>query len=384
MLKRLFCTLSLLSAAFAANAAHVEEEALPVSKPLVPVTIPFQAGSWLFALEGLHMSAANGDFEYITKQGIQTNVPENNVNSLNFRARTLDPDSEWGGRVDLVYNFDGKGRYVVLSYSGVHVRDTERATRSDVNSEFMSGPGVLTPILPNPAVQNNVVIQRLLPDTVAGDFPNGWDFVRAKSENDYDAIDLVLGQRMEFNDRVVLSAFGGLRYAYIDVDGKSHYLASTQNPGAPAQEQALGRLHISSDIHMVGPRAGGDAIVRLGYGFSIKGTIAASILAGDIDNRTTTQLRGFVGDVAVGNQNYDHVAVVTERVQLIPEMDARIGINFSGNWSDCFAYGIEVGYEATNYFDVVDNSLFSFIDTSNHDNDFGLYGIYIRAQIELA
>jgi hypothetical protein len=60
-------------------------------------------------------------------------------------------------------------------------------------------------------------------DTPGGS-ANGYNIVEGRSENDYDAIDLAFGQKIDVGQRIRLHPFAGLRYAEIERTDRATYL----------------------------------------------------------------------------------------------------------------------------------------------------------------
>jgi hypothetical protein len=69
---------------------------------------------------------------------------------------------------------------------------------------------------------------------------------------------------------------------------------------------------------------------------------------------------------------------------VIPEADARLGVHYAFDFNEGSSFGIELGYEVTNYFNAIDVSQASVIDNTSHNNDFNLQGPYLRLQLDIA
>jgi len=395
MIKKISLALGLLGlSASAAYAGHVEE-LLPVAPPTVCVTIPQQAGSWVFGGELLYWAAANGDLHYGSTLASELESTTAPVNTIDFRrTHVVEPDYDIGYHIDVGYNFEGDGRYVQLGWT--HLDANEASSRLRDGVEFLSGPAVMNLIRPvetvvggtgnNPLDMPVPFLPYGLNATTGPNFDGheGWDSIRGSSSNDYDAIDFVFGQRFDFNQKVTLAAFGGLRYA--DIENRDTVNARVRDEAATTGvSAAAGRVHMESDYWGIGPRAGFNAQVRLGGGASIVGTFAGSLLVGEADQKQNIDVTYFLFGSTNQVDSEEHNRLkIADQTRVVPELDARIGVNYTFAWNTSSAFGIELGYHVENYFDVKDNSQFSYYDTMSHNNDFALYGPYLRLQAEIA
>jgi hypothetical protein len=349
-----------------ANAGHMGEDVmLPAAPPTVNVTIPQYQGSWMLALEAKNQQQNNGDFHYAATSDSQANVPVNLMTQTDRKVHAVDPEHSWGWGFELGYNFEGNGRDVRVNWTHLHDSESEHTDRLSGATLFGAGFSSSDDGLFNMA-------------TAPQDIGSDWDEVHADSRNDYDHIDLVFGQSMDFGQKVTLRAFGGLRYADVDNRDKATYRVTSLD-----DSQEIAEVRLKSDFSGLGPRAGIDGKVRLGSGFSFVGTIAGSLLAGSFDQKFTVDQRTLTTLGAVASGTFDQHKV-SGKHRVVPELDARLGVNYTHGFSPDTSFGIEVGYEVINYFDVKDTSFVSYFDSQGHNNDFGMNGLYIRAQLEVA
>jgi len=327
-------SIGMSSAVFAGS--YKDQVVAPVGVNLIA---PDSVGVWSMGLEALYMAPTNADFQYAS-------VSNNATPTTSFNNKSLDPEHDWGGTIDVAYLFPGQSRDVKLSYTRLHLDDS--------HSTIISAPNVLS----NPF---NIGA-------------NDADDAVADSDYDYDAVDLVFGQWVRVGERVDLHPFGGLRWANIDMDDTGRYSGGT---GDAITE---GRGKVKSEFEGIGPRAGLDTAVHVGAGISIVGTVGASLLIGDINSKITTT--NFFNETAINGNVYKN----DENAHVIPELDARLGVNYTYHFNPGTALGVELGYQAVNYFDVADKD---FIDattpnTINNSEDFGYHGPYLRAQLSVA
>lgn len=369
MIKKVSLALVALGLSASAYAGHPAEDVM--LPPTVNVTIPQQQGSWNIGVEALYWQVANGDFHYANTFSETTATNGNaSLTHSRFRTHAVDTDHDWGVRGDITYHFPGNGRDVQLIYT--HFHDNESDSKyliegSDLNALDLD---VFSPL--DAGAPTNP-----LTDT--------WDFARGRSDNDYDSIDLVFGQKMDFGQKVTLRAFGGLKYADIDTSDKARFTAEAIDtaPDPDVLWTARAESRIASDFEGLGPRAGMDATVRLGGSFAIMGTVGASLLVGDRDQKWDNY-------VTVTNENdgssttQSNTYRISENTIVVPEMDARIGLNYTHAFSPDTSLGLEVGFEVTNYWNAKENSFVGYFDSMSHDNDFALHGPYFRVELNLA
>jgi hypothetical protein len=332
MVKKIAFALAAIGISSAAFAGHPGDAV--VAPTGVNLIAPDSVGVWTVGLEALYMEPTNSDFQY-------AQVNDNSLPTNTFHNKSTNSTHDWGGTIDVDYMFPGNSRDVKLSYTHLHMDDNSGSvstvgTGSSLNEPF-------------------------------GVSPQNFDGARGSSDNDLDAVDLVFGQWIRIGERVDLHPFGGLRYASIDMNDKGTYSDSTD-------ETNYGVGKIKSDFSGIGPRAGLDAAVHVGSGVSFVGTVGASLLIGSTDSKMSAT--EYTADVATDGYSLKN----GEGTHVIPELDARLGVNYTYNFDPATALGVELGYQAVNYFDVADKD---FIDaavpnTVNNSEDFGYHGPYLR------
>ena len=378
MIKQVSLALAALGLSASAYAAHPVEDMLPAAPPTVAVTIPQQTGSWVIGVEALYQAPGNGDPQYAITATANGPTTLGNLTTVDAAAKVhnVDPEHDWGWQLDLAYLFAGNGRDVELSWKHLDTSDSDTANRPA--SAFMSGPSLVTPIIASIVSTNPPV------------FVNGWDTARGKSDYDYDHVDLVFGQKADFGQKVTLRAFGGLRYAQIDFKDEGYYLAQEVPVNGLQGNVDTAELYArsKSEFDGLGLRAGIDTKVRLGSNFSIVGTFGGSLLVGDRDKSTSINGSYIDRNTGAGVPNAEFAATATiktsDETLVVPELDARLGINYAWAFNPDAALEIELGYETINYFDVKNTSTLGYFDTIGHDNDFSIRGPYLRLQLNLA
>lgn len=361
MRKKIFWLL--LSSAFISNlnAAELVEETLPALPPLVAVTMPQQIGSFSFIAEGLYQTPKNGDFHYATLLSTTTAITPTLIDTeIDSKVKSIDPEFHWGWHAGVIYHFPGNGQDIEFGWTHFHVRDVAHLRSSE--GTLLLAPSLFTP--------------QLLLDTL-----EDWDEVKASSRNNYDAVDIVYGQKLEFGNNLVLRTFGGIRYAAINL--KNSLSAEVVEPDGVGNFD-VGSLDINfkSKFQGLGPRAGIDAYISLSRYFSLTGTVGGSLLMGDMDRRLHLNLDALDTSVpfALG---LDVDSKIEETTHVIPELDARIALDFTYPFRPDMAFSIQLGYDIANYFNVRDLSAIRYFDTTDHSTNFAVQGPYIRLQLDV-
>lgn len=353
MTKQITLALAALGLSATALAGHPANAMmpLPVSND-INLTAPYQEGMWSFGVEALYWEAANNDLNYaIATVGTGTA-------NVTTRVRSVEPKYDFGWRADVSYHFPGNGRDVNLSYTHFH-SDESSNTRRDGTTTVLGS--VNSSILPT---------------------PTNFETARGVSDDDYDAVDLTFGQKIDVGQRVRLHPFAGIRYADIDSSDKTRYTGTSTTTSSVLNDRSFGRVR--SEFQGLGPRFGSDAQVNLGSGFMFTGRMGVSLLVGDRDSKASNLQQSLDTTTSAVTTQVDNAYRISSHTRVVPEADARIGIAYAHNWNGGTGMGIELGYEVTNYFDAVDNSLLSYADTSGHDTDFAMHGPYLRLQLDIA
>jgi len=330
--------LGLSSVAFAGN--YKDQVVAPVGVNLVA---PDTVGIWSFGAEILLMQPANSHFQYGQIRTVD------NVNGVVYRKNNaVDSSFTLGGTVDVAYLFPDNARDVKISFTNLEMNDSSHQTIIGQGNNQI----YITPF-------NNM-------DNLIG---NG-AAIKGKETQDYASADMVFGQWIRIGQRVDLHPFSGLRYADIDISDQGTYLDTAT---AITQTSKL-----STEFEGIGPRAGIDTSVHLGWGISLVGTVGGALLVGDIDSKAaSTNPNGNPVTQNYNNSGHTHV---------IPELDARIGFNYMYNYTDTSSMSFELGFQDVNYFDVVDTDYLDtrLPNTISNSNDFAYRGWYARFQFNVA
>ncbi|MCD6045978.1 MAG: Legionella pneumophila major outer membrane protein precursor, partial [Gammaproteobacteria bacterium] len=82
-----------------------------------------------------------------------------------------------------------------------------------------------------------------------------------------------------------------------------------------------------------------------------------------------------VGTVSAANDS-------NSQTHVVPEIDGRLGLNYTYDYNSAMAMGFELGWQATNYFNVVADG--STTGPYEDNTNFGVQGPYARVQLDIA
>ena len=351
----------------------------------VNLIAPDSVGVWSVGLEAMYVQQTNNAFNYG-----QTNAP---FTSFLTRTQAIIPTSdpnmprsnknvgdnwEWGGTVDLTYLFPGSSRDVKLAWT--HLFDNTDSSHTTIGNGQSFTPSFYHPL-----------------SLFAGEIINDGS-AYGSTETNYDAVDLVFGQWIKIGDRVDLHPFGGLRWAEVHTVDKGNYFQNDTVSQAGFMDAVAPTLSsdsynkLDSNFNGIGPRAGFDTAVHLGAGFSIVGTFAGSLLVGDLNSNiksTSHQYNPVTG--ALVTTLSDEVDGDDNGTSIVPELDARLGLDYMYAFTPTTSMNIQLGYQVVNYFDVTEadfqgdaGSSFGLIPNTTSDRtNWGYQGPYLRLQLNI-
>jgi hypothetical protein len=323
---------------------------------------------WSFGVTALLMQPIGGTFDYADSLS-STTTGVNTVGSID--QNTVDQNYNWWFGADITYAFPGYGRDVMVAYEGMHSSNrnsTDSAVPRSIGGGDIAAGSLASPFdySTNPDGSYN---------TTGGTFTEA----SGKVETNYDAGDLLFGQKLDVGSRVRLHPFAGVRYAYINQKYTGNYAGTVSNPDLPPST-TLGVTEVgqlNSTFNGIGPRFGSDAQVNLGQGFSVRGRLGLSALIGtrNADNSfVDSYFNAAAGTLlATDTQSAD----TDSQTRVVPEIDGRLGLNYTYDFDTDMALGVEVGWQAENYFN-------STIDVNGNSADFALQGPYARLQFDVA
>lgn len=310
---------------------------------------PEESGVFVVGVEALYVQPHSSDFLY----ALQTTTDFNN--NTTGRVLGVDPDYQFGFHVDVAYAMPGDGPDISLGYTSLSTDDSE-------NKGGISGSLFGVILGGDSGLRINGV---------------GAGVVNAKTSYDYVDVDLLLGKEFVLQNRYHFHPFAGVRYADIDTKDRGLYTLNGRQVGTGT---------IRNEFDGVGPRAGVDAALEIANGFSFVARAAGSMILGNFDWELSVVNRG--GSAVnpgngVGAARSQTVRNSDEHI-VAPEGDYRLGLNYTHEFSPETSFGVELGWTAVHYFDVLDKSNQRAATPAASMSDWGYQGPYLRLQANIA
>lgn len=265
-------------------------------------TVPADGGPFATA-EFLLLRPRRGAFDFAipsTSANLATTGP---VQSLNYNI-------QGGLRAQLGYRFGDSGWDALGEYTYF---------RSNASGSGSAGSGyVFLPTLTRPGLTNSV------------------SFAAADGNLEYNLYDVQLGRRFAVDDHLALRAFGGLRFASIRQDFHAYY------DGLDARQASVS---VPSNFQGFGPIVGTEATFAGWKGFHLYARASGGLLTGQSNNPILETNNA--GQTVYVNSSYDVRKVVPV---------ASVGVG--GGWQ-YRSVSIRVGYEITNWFNLIDQPRFA-------------------------
>ena len=359
MIKKITIALIATLGSASALAGNIDNTPLPTNSGLNLIA-PHQEGSWSFGLQANYFEP-NNDFNYAVVTDSVSNST-NTVTQNQTKTAAVGTDYNWGWGADITYHFPGDGRDVTLAFTQLNTSSSDSVDVSNNPAAFLMPTG-----------------------SVSGfnRFVQSYNESSGEVKTNYDSADLTFGQVIAIGSRITLHPFAGARYAYINYKASAAYTDLELNNNNVLAPDAIASQTLKSKFQGAGPRLGSDAAVNLGAGFSLRTTLGVSLLAGsmDIDNTFDSAFYDGTGALIRSTTNYHDVESNT---RVVPEADAKLSAMYDMDFNNGYALGLEVGYQVTNYFDAIQDSVISTVDTSTNYTNFFMQGPFARLQLDVA
>lgn len=177
----------------------------------------------------------------------------------------------------------------------------------------------------------------------------------------WDAINLELGQRVNFGEIKNIRIHGGLQVAnirtHIGITGPDQ-LTDPVVPFTYAGEA-------NAKFTGIGPRLGTDMSYSIfsGFDFYAKGAVAVLVGKGKLSQTYTN---------SINDLSFNYALKTTNATITVPELEAKLGINYNYLVTNG-SLTLDAGYLWVNYFNV----LFAARNTRSVDNSFSVNGPYV-------
>jgi len=326
------------------------------------VTVPNQQGGLTFGADALYMRGTAPDLGYAVTFASPVPTPIGGFTTT-ANLSTVNTSYQWGYDVSLGYRFPGTGADLTATWTHLGNFDDSDSTTTPYN----------------------------LANVVTGTFQQS-----GSVEFNYDAVDLDLGQRVNFGDYFQFRMFAGGRWADIKEDRSNSY-PEAFNPVEGTDFTVGFDENINSDFRGLGPQLGFDGRYCLGYGFGIDAGLTASLLVGDVDadnnTFTATTAQTVIGPVLVSSAAEKISQNDLDRV--VPALDANLGLDYTVAFANCDRsyLTVQAGYKAISYFGAgqntfehtpaTDNVGFTTTSTLGNGNNITFDGPYAGVKVNL-
>jgi len=285
---------------FATDAPAVHPAYKDVPGHLNPAA-PEEGGPFA-TVELLILRPHRGAFDFVIPGDSTGLVPTGPVRSLNYN---LQP----GFRTEIGHRFGGTGWEAYFGYTYFH--------SSAFDSVTAPAGSVLFPTLTKPGLTNTAT------------------FAAANANFDYNVYDLMLGKRFAVDEHFAVRLSGGLRFASIRQSFSAYY------DGLDARAATVFN---NASFQGFGPVFGGEAVWVGWKGFHLYGRANGGLLSGLSQNPLTE----------FNNANNTAYAVTNNNIHTVVPV-ASVGVGAGWQYR---TVTIRMGYEITNYFNVIDQPRF--------------------------
>jgi len=263
---------------------------------------PEEGGPFATA-EFLVLRARRAAFDYAIPGDTSGLVPVGPIRNLNYELQT-------GLRAELGHRFGHSGWEAFFTYSYYHTAAGDSLT---------APPGqVVFPTLTKPGLTNTAT------------------FASAAAGLDFNTYDLALGKRFTLDPHLAVRLYGGVRFAAIQQSFDAFY------EGLDARSAAV---NLNSKFQGFGPVFGGEAVWAGYKGFHLYARASGGLLTGQSDNP-------YLESNSAGNTLYASTANDIRKV--VPVASVGLGAGWQYR-----TVSVRVGYEITNYFNVIDQPRFT-------------------------
>lgn len=198
----------------------------------------------------------------------------------------------------------------------------------------------------------------------------------------YDAIDIDLGQRVNFGDYFNFRIFTGVRGVQIEQQQTNNYGFTLSNPpplvGAGPQTEL--DFFQTTKLEGLGPQMGLEGRYCLGYGFGIDASAVLSALIGRSDCKATVDFTNFTATPpTITTVNFD----TDSKDRVVPTIDVNLGADYTFNFNYCSRSSlvVQAGYKIIHYWNV--GHMFINNIGPNNANSISFDGPYLGLKINV-
>lgn len=295
----------------------------------VNVTVPCESTAWELGARALYLNSSLGQ--------VQLTVNDAAGQSVNSG---LNPKYGWGFFIEGAYHFS-TGNDLNLNWYHINNGYSKISGPSSVTNIPGSGAGT------SPLSLSGVTV----------------DSGYASSGPHWDAVNLEMGQHVDFGENKSVRFHGGFEYARLagnnTLEGTGTVNLDVLSTTVPVAYNMS--LTNQPTYNGFGPRLGTDFNYDWGNGLGMYANGAMGLLAG------SSKSSALITDVTNG----DFMSISSSKTIVVPELEGKLGLNY--NYAT--AQGdltLDIGWMWVNYFNVIKDQ-----STPTNNTDFSLQGPYI-------
>lgn len=221
------------------------------------------------------------------------------------------------------------GNDVSLYWAHVQASDSDTfpVTRTPASAQQMTGP-----------------FWNIGPDATPTSNANG------RLENHYDVLNAEVGKQVRFQPDLDVRFFAGLSGLWLEQEGNADFSGVD-----PILGPYTFGITTQSKFHAAGMRVGFNGEYQITQGFSALGLFAGNLFIGRQSPSTTTRGAGSILTTAgIIPENYQSISH-QRYIQLVPALDAKLGLQYTKQDCNHRTYTIEGGYMASIYINAMQN-----------------------------
>lgn len=329
-------------------------------------------GIWQLAFEGQYYQQSNNLMELssLTAANGQYDAGTGRYKNLDLLVPPLgeEPDQNWGYTIYLGYIFAEQEYDLQGSYTGL--RSNNKVASSGITNGFTSGRS----------------------GPVESPAENGGKF-----EYNFTEAELTFGQLLEISDPLTLRV--GLGIAYVDIDQKTDdafsnvigtYLCSNEEECSDATSTTAS---FKNHFQGLGPKLTFDGQLDINRFFAVVGGLGVSGLYGQSKADFNYASRYYIECETECDISKLSKSTKEKHNQWAVGVDSKLGLRFIQAFNDDIALNIEAGYQATTYFNAMQEGplemdiskaihVTGLIALENFDENYYNYGPYVTIGID--
>lgn len=332
---------------------------VPTTAAPFELVIPNLQSGFEFFVAGLYLEpSSNDNLNYAIVRNINTNFAgAGTQTTIQNNVANNNPTFGFGFEVGIGYIFANSGNDVQLSWMSYN-HGSQTSIFTEPGQYLSSGTSFNG--------YNYMGIYNIGPTTftVVEDLNAGNNV-----DEKINAIDLDVGQYIDFGTRLRVRFFGGLRAAQVEQDIQNTYHDMTDVLITNAAGTNLAHLHYKDDLKQtfesqfrgLGPLMGIKTSYNVWNCFGVTALVDTAMLVGKVDTTTNTWQRFNLIDNNTNTPVFPEVFPINinstssdDIWRVVPAVDAKLGVNYSYLFRNSSTLTFEAGYQTNYYFDAAD------------------------------